>query len=250
MVVRWLYGVPRERSYVIDLDTAVDVARRLRELRPNADVQWWVEGATDSRRVEESDLSELSQADRGRLVLKAPEEGDLSNGTGGFLHWNGTSTIPFQLDKSPWISMVQDPEETVTKVLWSIIVDNGRVRRLRHPINWRALVAYLPAVLLSAAMVWVGVSQPLPIPVLALGATVVLFSFTLSFPGYRRRVAESAETVSRNPGHFIRMESRAERAQRRANTKRDVIVALISVAATSILGVIVAFLTGVLPPQS
>jgi hypothetical protein len=215
----------RIHSLVLDIDTVLDVADYLKSQFPDAIETFSISREGPVNTVPREALRTISEADRRRLTLSVHS----STMGGGF--------VTFVSGVEPTVNVY--PNEDTLEAVIRILQDSGKAR-----IEWTRLYKWLPWVLyalLAAAWVWLVSSTPLPVAGVILGFLVVAF---LAVVAQQVFAAIQSRWAGNFRGHLIRNESRLETYARRASSHRDLRVSAISVVATIVAGVVVAYLTG------
>jgi hypothetical protein len=218
----WLYGAWLSRNYVIDIDTALELAAHVTTARPLATTEWVLQDSAGMRRLAD-DLENMSAWNRSQLILLVHDQISVA-GLDQASEWE----IRFTRDQNGWIGVPQDDDQRLQRELTEELAGNGRPRFIRHPIGAKALRYFLPAMIGAAVWVWIEVTLRMPIAVNVAGWVFVALVFWLSYPRYFTARARIAVTIPQNRGHRIRDESREKTRLRRADARANLRAALIT----------------------
>lgn len=225
-------GVTRMRGLVLDLDTVLEVAT-LFDRRFGGRAIFYVKTPNGERTVSRENLTSLGAVDRGtlRLVSEVDETPTATTSV----------SVDFYAHEPPGIFLHTDVWADFAAQVADFMVARGTPR-----IAWWRLVPLAPmALALGLVASWIAAeaTTPMNAALHVFGWLLIASALTLSVIGYR---ALMKLTAGRQPGHRIRMESRAETAARRADEKKNLKVAAITAPITLAGGVLLAALLGIL----
>lgn len=230
------FGTTRLRSLVLDVDTLLDAQTLLNYKMPRSPLgaRFSVQpeiGSTDmSRDISGDDVRSLGQYERRRLILSISQE-DADGGTDQVIVYFGTANPSVFADKE-----VSAARDAVVRLL----LGEGRPRVIWS--NFARLLPLLPALGLAGLFAWAEATTHMVLAVHALGWFVVLLA---GIYGVRRLIVLRRSPMAA-PGHFIRPESRADTAARRADEKKNLKVALITAPITLAGGFALAVALGLI----
>lgn len=223
------------RSVTTDLDTVREVAKRIDERFSSSKASFWVQDPNavsyQRREVPADQLQSISAADRGRLYIETSSS-ELGN-----------MRVELRQKSRPVITMVPN-EPDFMDLIANILLDSGRPL-----VRWARLVRYtlaLPFLSLLAAWIWLSVTEFVSLPAQLFGWLIVAFALAGTIAMMRRPFIKLELSY---PGHRIRNETRIETYARRADTHKNIKVALITAPITIVATLLVGLITGFLHPQ-
>lgn len=242
MALDWLYGpkvtndvhgYAKLRSLVLDVDTLLDAQALLNRSMPHsalgARFSVQPEGSTGApaRYVRGEDLRGLGQYDRRRLMLDIKTEDEDGGVHQVIVHFT-TDTPLIYADRAYW--PVRDEVarrllgEGKPRVIWS---------------NLARLLPIAPSVVLAGLVVWAEATTEMVPALHALGWFSVLLAGIYGIKAFRVATRSPAAVL----GHFIRNESRADTRSRRADTRRDLKVIVLTFIPSIGIALFTAWLT-------
>lgn len=248
-----LFGKPEQRAYRVDVDVVRDVIAVLREEYPGIEVRVQViEPHGIIRSVWPEDLEDLSASDLQRLHVEA-----------NLPQW--TSVDPFDKSMRWEISFRRDAAyfvvptaeapnideseigraERVAKRIRQLLQDSSMPLLRRRPVRWNAVAVLVPLALMTVAWVWAERTLSLPVPVHLLGWSALAFAAMVTVPRFQSEVHRYPLPREPKNGHLVLGQTRRQTKADRAGSRRDLKVALLSVAGTIAAAAILYFTLGI-----